>query len=338
MDNSWKLLQSLEAEPIAKHYLSRCYKNKGFSHPERLAFQQSSRFSYLWRQARLFYLTAETADLSVQPLLLFYGCAHLLKAMLITQEPSYPQNSKVLQHGVTTRKVKKSSYQLTEDEVRPQKEGLFPLLARSFALHPMQDRYLVHELFLSIAPLSRIYASVTDTKPVWIPVAAAPFIRQDEEHNGSSWACLTFPETADGPLAYSPETLLQYIRRFSSSEPVLSEWQWRTGESDKQLLLPQCALSRLEQHPFFDREGDTLYFWNDPTDTPPLPAWASHYLLLYVLGMLCRYETEWWGELTMSHGLAERYLVERFLDYHVTAFPAALKMQIERSTGVSILT
>lgn len=335
MNNTWKSLQSLEVEPIAKTYLRSCYQNKGLAHPERLAFQQSARFCYLWKQARLFYQTAETADISIQPLLLFYGCAHLLKGVLITQEPSYPQNSKVLQHGVTTRKVKRSPYVLSEDEVRPQKEGLFSQLARTFSLHPLQDRYRVHDLLMSIAPVSQVYASIMGRQAVWIPVAASFFQRQGADMDDFAWVCLAFPELNDGPLGYSRETLLQYIQRFSPGSFDFSQSVWKPG-SGKHLLLPQFALSRLEQHPFFCRENDTLYFWNGSSDSLPLPAWASHYLLLYLFGMLCRYETEWWGELTMSHGLVERYVVERFLDYHAAVFPEVIKQQMEQLSGVSL--
>lgn len=334
MDNTWKTLQYLETEPTAKTFLFRCYQSRGLEQPERLAFQQSSRFCYLWKQARLFYKTAETADLAIQPLLLFYGCTHLLKGMLITQDPSYPQSSKVLQHGVTTRKVKRNSYVLAEDEIRPQKEGLFSLLARTFALHPMRDRYLVHDLFISLAPISHVYASIMGKQAAWIPLTTALSLRQGEEQT-SSWLCLAFPETADGPLSYSRETLFQYIRRCSPSNCDLSQLEWKTG-SGKQLLLPRFSLSQLERHPFFWRENDTWYFWNGTSDTLPLPAWASHFMLLYLLGMLCRYETDWWGELTMSHGLAERYLIERFLDYHAATFPAVVKRQMEDYSGVSL--
>jgi hypothetical protein len=332
MENTWKTLQFLETEPAAKRFLTRCYVNKGLEHAERLAFQQSSRFCFLWKQARLFYKTAETADLAIQPLLLFYGCTHLLKGMLLSQDPGYPHNSKVLQHGVTTRKIKRGSYVLSEDEVRPQKEGLFPLLAHTFELPPLHERYYVGDLFLMLAPFSHLYASVMDKRAVWIPLETS-FFRPSGEEETASCFCIRFPERTDGPLCFSQETLSQYIRRFSPGTWDLSQLEWKT-DSARQLILPRSALSRLEQHPLFYREEGTLYFWNSTSDMPPLPAWASHFMLLYLLSMLCRYETEWWGELTMTHGMAERYLVERFLDYHAAAFPAMVKRQLEQRSGV----
>lgn len=331
MDIAWKSLQFLETEPTARKYLSACYQSMGLEHPDRLAFQQSTRFLYLWKQARLFYTTADSADLSIQPLLLFYGCTHLLKGMLLTRDPSYPQNSRVLQHGVTTRKLKRSPYLLTQDEIRPQKEGFFAHLTHIFRLAPIQDRYLVHDLFASLPGVSNAFAAITDKKPLWLrldSIPVTPGTKTASLHH--SWITFTFPDCTDGPLTYSTETFIQYIRRLTPSTFRMENIRWGEG-STKELSLPQFALSQLEQHPLFRVQDGSLFFWNGSTDSIPLPEWASHYLLLYLLSMLCRYETEWWGELTLSHEFAERFLVERFLQHHVTTFPTVILNQIKKN-------
>jgi YaaC-like Protein len=330
MDSAWNTLQYLETEPTARKFLSQCYAKKELDQSDRLAFQQSTRFLYLWKQARLFYHTAATADLSIQPLLLFYGCTHLLKGMLITQDPDYPQNSRVLQHGVTTRKVKRNAYVLVEDEIRPQKEGFFSHLARSFHLTPLRDRYLVHDLFVSLAEMSPVYAAIAGNSPLWIRLPLSPSIRENPSSSTlhDDWYRVTFPVHAEGSLAYSPDTLKQYVQRLTPSTLSLDAMHWHT-ESKRQLVLSQFALSQLEQHPLFYLHDRTLYFWNGSVEALPLPQWASHFLLLYLLGMLCRYETEWWGELTLSHDMAERFLVDRFLTHHIAAFPSMILKQIQ---------
>lgn len=334
MDKAWKTLRFLETEPTARKYLAACYQNLGFEHFDRLAFQQSTRFLYLWKQARLFYTTAMTADLSIQPLLLFYGCTHLLKGMLLTRDPAYPQNSRVLQHGVTTRKLKRSAYLLTEDEIRPQKEGFFAHLAHVFSLTPLQDRYLAHDLFASIPGVSDAYAMTTNKEQFWIGMEMAKVAPPKELGNAQGlWITVAFPEGQQGPLAYSTETFIQYIRRLTPSTCKLEQVRWREG-TIKELLLPQFALSQLEQHSLFRVQGNTLFFWNGPSTSLPLPDWASHFLLLYLLSMLCRYETEWWGELTLSHGFAERFLVELFLEHHATTFPTVIMKQIQQNNSL----
>ena len=67
--------------------------------------------------------------LLIQPILLFYGFVHLIKACLLQQDPCYPENTSVFAHGVTTRKRKKQQYEFLKDEVKFQKNGLFSMYA-----------------------------------------------------------------------------------------------------------------------------------------------------------------------------------------------------------------
>lgn len=334
MDIAWNSLSFLETEPTARKYLSACYQRLGFEQPDRLAFQQSTRFLLFWKQARLYYETAEAANLSIQPLLLFYGCRHLLKAMLLTRDPFYPQNSRVLQHGVTTRKLKRNAYVFTEDEIRPQKEGFFSHLAHTFRLAPIQDRYRVHELLTSLPGISTVLAAVTDRTPLWVHLTPSCSGAGNQAASSSgSLLTFAFPACTEGPLTYSTETFRQYINRLAPSTFPLDSIQWAAGNA-KQLSLPQFALSQLEQHPLFRFQDSSLFFWNGPSDTLPLPEWASHFLLLYLLSMLCRYETEWWGELIFSHDFAERIVVERFLTHHADRFPTVIMKQIEKNNSL----
>lgn len=332
MNSAWKMFRFFETEPTARKYLTACYDSLGLEHAERLAFQQSSRFLFLWKQARQFYTTAAEADLSIQPLLLFYGCSHLLKGLLLTRDPSYPQNSRVLQHGVTTRKLKRNNYLLLEDEVRPQKEGFFALLAKLFHLSPMQDRYSIHDLFASIPAFSNVYAALTEKPQHWLQVPWSKIHAVEQAPSDCQpWVQIAFPEAMDGPLAYSPETFLQYINRVAPEGSGLP--LCRAEANSKRLLLPASALSQLEQHPLFRWQKRRLFFWNGSPDSLPPPEWASHFLLLYLLSMLCRYETEWWGELVLSHGLAERYLVELFLEHHMSSYPTVIMKQIQQKNS-----
>jgi hypothetical protein len=328
MQDAWSALRLLETEPAARRYLSHCYQTRGLPHPDRLAFHQSTRFLYTWQQARQFYETAHGASLSVRPLLLFYGYVHLLKGWLITRDPDYPQNSRVLQHGVTTRKRKRGAYHLLEDEVRPQKEGLFAHLARLFGPTPLQDRYSLDELFASLSELGGPYAAVTGRKSPWVRVGLDIAQRHDDKQ-GTVFR-VTFPAGSDGPLAYSPETFRQYVRRLAPDGCDAFLFQWVDG-TGKEAVVPSTALSEWERHPLFSFHHGSLYFWNGTPETLPLPIWASHYLILYVLSMLCRYETEWWGELALSPAYAERYLVECFLDSHAHTLPTVILKQMKKN-------
>lgn len=325
MLTAWDQIRYLETEPTARRFLHAAYCSLGIEHPERQAFQQSTRFIYTWKQARAFYRAAEESDMLVRPLLLFYGCTHLLKGVLITRDPNYPQNSRMLQHGVTTRKLKRNPYLLLEDEVRPQKEGFFAHIAKVLLLSPLQQRYSVKELFDGLAELRNPYSLVIEESK-WIPVSV-----DRTEREGT---VLIFPANHSGVLAYSEETLLQLINRLSP-EDVDFVWE-RDGTGARRLLFPHANISWLCAHPLFRIEyTGTISFWNSTSDDLPLPAWASHFLLLYLLGMLCRYETEWWGELVLSHSYAETYLIEQFLRQHEVGFPFVIMERIQKNNTLA---
>ncbi len=315
MQNAWDPLRYLESEPTARKFLTEAYQRNGVERPERYAFQLSSRFLYTCKQARHYYEAAARVDLMIRPLLLFYGCMNLLKGVLLVNNPLYPQNSRMLQHGVTTRKIKKTPFHLLEDEARPQKEGLFAEAAKAFGLAPLQERYTMKQLFSCLPELSVDYAKVVE-KGYWVPL-------QHKSHRQT----LIFPHCTEGVLAYSTDTFLHYLNRlapdgmqFAPGEP-LSPVEQRGNRSIVYRLENNQSI---ERHPLFALTSSEMRFWNHPDDVPPTPAWASHYLLLYLLGMLCRYETESWGELVLSHSYAELYLVERFLDVHQALYPTII--------------
>jgi len=326
MDSAWNTLRFLETEPSARNYLTECYRNQGLAHPERLAFQQSSRFLYTWKQARSFYQAAAETDLIIRPLLLFYGCTHLLKGLLLTIQPAYPQNSRALQHGVTTRKLKRNPYHLLEDEVRPQKEGFFAELAKVLAPAILPERYSVKELFGSLAALSDVFIAITGER-CWHAV------QTNARADGS--VLFSFPSQTDGALGFSAETFRHFLQRFAPAALTLPSVEFEPISTEKRFLLTRDQLALFATHPFVQRVQNQWFFWNRSTDTPPPPDWVTHYLLLYMLSMLCRYETEWWGELVWSHSYAETILLERFLTYHERTFPTVIMEQMQKNNTLS---
>ncbi len=46
-----------------------------------------------------------------------------------------------------------------------------------------------------------------------------------------------------------------------------------------------------------------------------------HYLVLYNIGMIARYETEWWYELLTQHVSDDYVMIRRFLEVTERKFP-----------------
>lgn len=320
MQTCWDTLRYLETEPTARKYLALKYTKAGITPPDRHAFHQSNRFLYTLKQSRAYYHAASQSDLLIKPLLLFYGCVNLLKALLISRDPFYPQNSRMLQHGVTTRKIKRNPYAFLEDEVRPQKEGLFSVLTEKFNLSPIFDRYSAYQLFSFLPELCGDFYRTLDEK-YWLEIQV-----NDYHPDGT---LITFPETQDGISFYSPDTFIDILNRHS---PNGIQFELSTGEQipQKSIYFRATSNRMLDDHPLFSCYANQFLFWNHSSDNQPLPTWASHYLLLYLLGMVCRYDTTWWGDLVLSHSYAETYLIEQFLILHERDFPAKIWSLMEQ--------
>ncbi|WP_326850925.1 YaaC family protein, partial [Bacillus haynesii] len=107
---------------------------------KKILIKTESGLFFFLKHAEAFYKQAKIATLEIKPILLFYGMAQLLKACLLTTDPSYPSHTSVLAHGVTTRKRKKQNYRFYEDEVKIQRNGLCMHVIRSlFQLSGLED-------------------------------------------------------------------------------------------------------------------------------------------------------------------------------------------------------
>ena len=116
----------LKSIPFVQGYLQKCYETLHIKDSDIVSYQNAEKFIYYLEHGESFINQAKQAPFSIKPILLFYGLNQLLKACLLTKRPNYPENTKLLAHGVSTRKRKKQSYSFLSDEVKIQQYGLFP--------------------------------------------------------------------------------------------------------------------------------------------------------------------------------------------------------------------
>ncbi|WP_339060739.1 YaaC family protein [Tepidibacillus marianensis] len=151
----WDTFVYFESEPKTKRHLQKVYEQFDQKNGYKLAFQNTSKFIYFIKQSREYFNSAEKSNILVKPLLIYYGMMNLIKALVLTKDPSYPSNISVLRHGITTRKLKKNNYQFHEDEIKIQKEGLIPLFYSLMTQEPIEkidgQKYKIKEL-LSLLP------------------------------------------------------------------------------------------------------------------------------------------------------------------------------------------
>lgn len=317
----WDSFLFFENEPASKSFLQFIYE-KNYPGKEKIfAFQNTAKFIYNIKQARQYYSAALQSEILIRPLLLYYGMVSLMKAFILTQDPHYPSTTRVLQHGLTSRKIKKNEYFVGDDEIKIQKEGLLPFVHSFLSKDPLQNRYKVHELFSLLPELNGAYQKVYQNKQHLIPV------------NLSNFRDPLQPST----LFYLPESVLDATHRsYNSFIDYLNRHNTGQGRFSPSHLETPAGIIRLEwnnpskfhvsengdgfeNHLFlFDYKGN-FYFRFEAA--PVLPEITIHFMIMYILGMLCRYETERWGEIIFSFSSEDMYMIHEFLTLSSRKFP-----------------
>ncbi|OLS33485.1 YaaC family protein [Bacillus sp. MRMR6] len=274
----WDSYTCFFSAEYSQAYLKNKYTKLNIDQAEQKSYENCYPFLYYLEHGQIYYEQAEKAPLILKPILLFYGLAHLIKACVLTVDPAYPETTSVLAHGVSTRKRKKQNYQFFQDEVKIQKNGLFPFISEKlFHMKQLEgEKVIMEDLLRQIPELNGLFSL----------------------QEGAS----TFTQiyTQDGQMVIPENILDQYHMTESRfKEFLISRSNSQIEFSEEGLVFtfngtPFNASSPLkydlEKHSYVLplKKGDLLLY----------PELLIHYLLLYNLSMIARYETEWWSELT----------------------------------------
>ncbi len=252
---------------------------------------------YHLQHGQLYFNQARLAPFAIKPMLLFYGLSQLLKACLLVNDPSYPANSSVLAHGLSTRKRKKQGYLFLHDEVKTQRDGLYPhMLEKMFHMKQLPDKKYSMTLLLKQLPELRESFLLLKNEEVFI--------------EGKRKGTHTF--------TFNASLLDRYHMTGERFEHILRESKFLhtpTVKEERQTIYIQCKNEplhstasplrfHLNRQPLLHKyRSDCLY----------LPELALFYLILYNLSMICRYETEWWGERLHTMDCDEIPFIKQFL-------------------------
>ncbi|ALC88495.1 hypothetical protein AM500_00810 [Bacillus sp. FJAT-18017] len=293
----WDSFSFFLSADYAQSYLQERYEKLGCNSPDHRSFENSYSFIYYLEHGSIYYSQASQAPIVLQPILLFYGLVHLVKACILTVDPAYPETTAVLAHGVSTRKRKKQQYQFFEDEVKFQKNGLFPHLSdKLFHMKQIEgDKMSMEELLRLIPEMDSLF---------WPLEGQANFFSFHEQ---------------DG-YYFVPEKTLDI---YHMAEGRFNEFF--TAQAGIQLGAMKEGFARLESPPSpYSLNQPTLlkYHFLDKRFVMPykkgqhslIPELMAHYLLLYNLSMIARYETEWWGEAVKMMPNRDFPFIKSFLE------------------------
>ena len=297
--STWERLLSYHSTEIVQRKLEKCYEQLSYNNANGLSYENCYRFVYYLKHGENFFLQAAQSPVAIQPMLLFYGISQLIKACLITIDPEYPSTSSVLAHGVSSRKRKKQQYHFLKDEIKIQRNGLFSHVAtKLFQIQPLEsEKYSMELLLKQIAEMNEVFL-FHHSKVNFINVESTKgqmLITEDIAH----------------PFHLSSKRLAEYlVERFS--------YRLATEEVDQHhifLLKDRTPLATFNCMPFSLHLEENKYYLPASRDTfSKLPEILIHYLLLYNLSMISRYETEWWYDLLLSMSNDDYPFILRYLE------------------------
>src|SRR5699024_161753 len=149
----------LQSEQTAQQFLYQQYQCIEEINPEIMSYENCQTFIYYIKHGLHFYETGKGLTTILQPILFFYGMIHLIKAVLLTKRPRYPESTKLLAHGVSSRKRKKQNYIFMEDEVMIHNHGLFSYFS--------EHLYKIKRLDMTRLKMGYLLALVPEMSPLF---------------------------------------------------------------------------------------------------------------------------------------------------------------------------
>ncbi|MED4207538.1 YaaC family protein [Neobacillus mesonae] len=293
-------------------YLKNCYQKNNIDNPEAKSYENCYSFLYYLEHGQIYYQQAEKSPLILKPILLFYGLVHLIKACILTVDPSYPESTAVLAHGVSTRKRKKQNYLFFQDEVKIQKNGLFPYMSeKMFHVKQLEgEKVLMEDLLQLIPELNELFL-LHENKRTFesLHTEGKQFVLSEAILDSYHMTENRFKEFLSSKMNNNVDF---------SNKGISFTVQGNIGVSNaiplKFHLNGEFWAFPLHKNKFFD-----------------FPELLIHYLLLYNLSMIARYETEWWSELTKMMPNRDYPFIDSFLQITLKKGPFLVHQYLTRS-------
>ncbi|SFX31275.1 YaaC-like Protein [Thermoactinomyces sp. DSM 45891] len=324
----WGELAYFENELIARDFLKEKYSQLDVEHPDRLSFRNVTPFLIYIRQARQIFQSAHEITNWMKPTHLYYGMMSLLKALILTVDPFYPQNSHVLKHGISTKKKKKELFRFFYDDIRVQKDGLFPHYQALFSSHYRAD-YSPIQLMQMIPDIQDTVYKITQYHHF------LPVVVEDNQEN----VLITLPDTILEQYKFSRERFVEWLNsksceglfRLVDVEGEKAKNHFQVTWSGKQ--------DQVIQHPYLyqNKKGDYFVWIRNNHLVEPVPEMEAEYLLLFSLSMLSRYEPPLWAEVMDATTSMEGILIQELLHIVQRKFPNLMLNQLHRKEYVYLI-
>jgi hypothetical protein len=301
---SWSLFSLYFSASNTQTFLKKCYQDQYLQNSEQKSYENCYPFIYYLEHGKVYYNQAKNSPLIIQPILIFYGLVHLIKACILTINPDYPETTSVLAHGVSTRKRKKQQYNFFQDEVKIQRNGLFPLMCEQlFHMKQLEvDKITMSELFQQIPELNDLFYLLEGKNTFFLV----------NNHDNSFY----LPLEALDRFHMTENRFVEFFIKKTNGETTFR------GTDKSHLVFEFERVNAFNYSPLKYNLMKEVYAF--PLEKNHLLAFHElliHYLLLYNLSMIARYETEWWSELNKTMPNKDFPFIETFLNITLTKGP-----------------
>lgn len=295
---TYEALTPYQSSHFTQSFLHELYSELNIEDAQRKSYQNSNAMSYYLQHGQNYLENADRSSIEIRPVLLFYGLVQLIKSLLLTVDPNYPSNTDVLAHGVTTRKRKRANYNFLDDNVKIQTKGLYTHgMSQLFHLNTVPaKKWSMGLLLKSIPEIQGLFLRMNRQKPL-----IRVYIMGQT---------LTVNERILDSLHMTPDRFCNYLAQQSGIDFQLE----RTTVGDLSLVASNDIQPSLTHYPFFKNMQDELFLPSHKELYHELPEIFIHYLVLYNLSMICRYETEWWYDLHSQRASNDRPFIIQFLE------------------------
>ncbi|WP_349409019.1 YaaC family protein [Pseudalkalibacillus sp. SCS-8] len=312
--HEWKGFDQFLSASSTQRYLKKCYEKLDTSMSiDELSYRNCYSFIYYLTHGKRHFDLCQHSPLELQPVLLYYGMVQLIKCCLLTVDPLYPESTALLAHGVTTRKRKKQNYLFLQDEIKVQRNGLFPYFSEQlFQMEQLEgDKFQMKDLFSYVPELNELSRQISGKEPL---------LEVEMDRNGKLF---TFEDKVLDPLHMTASRFIQFLKQqaLPNEVDIRHEGSFFTLEM-KEINNKYRQLFRLTL-------DDKCYIPVTRDGYKPLHEVMVHYLLLYNLSMICRYETEWWGDLFHTFSSNDYPYISRFLSISRLKVPHMLMTYLE---------
>jgi hypothetical protein len=308
----WSMLSYFESEHNAKQYLQEKVSKGVFSSGDLDGAAKSLAFNM--QAAKEYYKSAESATILTKPLLLYYGMVCLSKVLYVALKGIAPEGKK---HGLGT--LKPWDHFLANLSVKVKKYGMFAEFYHCYSTEELSGfNFSIKQLFSLIPEIKVAFETVYKEKS-----RALKVLRTEHGINVVDSELQTYVD----------------LEKLVSQIPRISERYHKNYQRTNDALFLFCMNDESEDPVIHTISGEEFLVLpvSTATGNVVLPEQSTHFLIMFLLGMLARYQPKEWGGVIKGEESGEIYIIQNFLDVTKSKFPILILNELrEREFVFSI--